>query len=35
VPRGVALLPFDQPGQGAADLVDAAAAVTDVRLETI
>jgi NADH-quinone oxidoreductase subunit G len=35
VPRGVALLAFDQPGAGAADLVDAAAPVTDVRLETI
>jgi hypothetical protein len=35
VPRGVAELAFDQPGQGAADLIDASAPVTDVRLETI
>jgi NADH-quinone oxidoreductase subunit G len=35
VPRGVALLAFDQAGPGAADLIDAAAPVTDVRLETI
>jgi NADH-quinone oxidoreductase subunit G len=35
VPRGVALLGFDQPGQGAADLIDVSAPVTDVRLETI
>jgi NADH-quinone oxidoreductase subunit G len=35
VPRGVAELAFDQPGPGAADLIDAAAPVTDVRLETI
>ncbi|MCU1377167.1 MAG: nuoG [Acidimicrobiales bacterium] len=35
VPRGVAHLAFDQPGPGAADLIDAAAPVTDVRLETI
>jgi hypothetical protein len=31
----VAHLAFDQPGPGAADLIDAAAPVTDVRLETI
>jgi NADH-quinone oxidoreductase subunit G len=35
VPRGVAELAFDQPGPGAADLIDASAPVTDVRLETI
>jgi NADH-quinone oxidoreductase subunit G len=35
VPRGVAELAFDQPGPGAADLIDASTPVTDVRLETI
>jgi anaerobic selenocysteine-containing dehydrogenase len=35
VPRGVAVLWFAQPGPGAADLIDAAATVTDVRLETV
>ena len=35
VPRGVAVLAFDQPGPGAADLIDATSEVTDVRLETI
>jgi NADH-quinone oxidoreductase subunit G len=35
VPRGVAVLPFDQPGPGAADLIDVTAPVTDVRLENL
>jgi NADH-quinone oxidoreductase subunit G len=35
VPKGVALVAFDQPGPGAADLIDATAPVTDVRLETV
>jgi NADH-quinone oxidoreductase subunit G len=35
VPKGVAVLAFDQPGAGAADLIDASATVTDIRLETI
>jgi NADH-quinone oxidoreductase subunit G len=35
VPRGVAALPFGQPGPGAADLIDSTASVTDVRLENI
>jgi hypothetical protein len=29
------VLAFDQPGAGAADLIDASATVTDIRLETI
>jgi NADH-quinone oxidoreductase subunit G len=33
IPRGVAFLTFNQPGPGAADLIDATAAVTDIRLE--
>jgi NADH-quinone oxidoreductase subunit G len=35
VPRGTAFLAFAQSGPGAADLVDAAAPVTDVRVETL
>jgi anaerobic selenocysteine-containing dehydrogenase len=35
IPRGVAFLAFNQPGPGAGDLIDATAAVTDVRVETI
>jgi NADH-quinone oxidoreductase subunit G len=35
VPKGVAVLAFDQPGAGAADLIDVSATVTDIRLETI
>jgi hypothetical protein len=35
VPKGVAQVAFDQAGPGAADLIDASAAVTDVRLETL
>ena len=35
VPRGTAALTFNQVGQFAADLIDATAAVTDVRLETL
>jgi predicted molibdopterin-dependent oxidoreductase YjgC len=35
VPRGSASLTFNLPGQGAADLIDATAPVTDVRLETV
>ena len=35
IPRGIAFLTFNQPGPGAADLIDAGAAVTDVRLETV
>jgi NADH-quinone oxidoreductase subunit G len=35
IPRGVAFLTFNQPGPGAGDLIDAGAAVTDVRLETV
>jgi anaerobic selenocysteine-containing dehydrogenase len=34
VPRGSAAVVFNLPGSGAADLIDAAAAVTDVRVET-
>ncbi|HMF04021.1 MAG TPA: molybdopterin-dependent oxidoreductase, partial [Acidimicrobiia bacterium] len=34
IPRGIAFLTFNQPGPGAADLIDTSAAVTDVRLET-
>ena len=34
IPRGVAFLTFNQPGPGAGDLIDATAAVTDVRLES-
>jgi predicted molibdopterin-dependent oxidoreductase YjgC len=35
VPRGSASLIFNLAGQGAADLIDATAPVTDVRLETV
>jgi NADH-quinone oxidoreductase subunit G len=35
VPKGLALLAFDQPGVGAADLIDSTAMVTDIRLETL
>ena len=35
IPRGVAFLSFNQPGPGASDLIDAGAAVTDVRLEMV
>ena len=35
IPRGVAFLSFNQPGPGASDLIDATAAVTDVRLEMV
>jgi NADH-quinone oxidoreductase subunit G len=35
VPHGVAAIWFDQPGSGAADLIDATAPVTDIRVETI
>jgi NADH-quinone oxidoreductase subunit G len=35
VPRGSASLVFNLPGEGAADLIDATAAVTDARLETV
>jgi hypothetical protein len=35
IPRGVAFLAFNQPGPGAGDLIDATAAVTDIRLEMV
>jgi anaerobic selenocysteine-containing dehydrogenase len=35
VPRQTAALAFNQPGPGAADLIDATGAVTDVRIETL
>jgi hypothetical protein len=35
VPRGSASLAFNTPGDGVADLIDASAAVTDVRLENL
>jgi anaerobic selenocysteine-containing dehydrogenase len=35
VPRGTAFLAFAQAGPGAADLIDGAAPVTDVRVETL
>ncbi|MBW8825655.1 MAG: NADH-quinone oxidoreductase subunit NuoG [Acidobacteria bacterium] len=35
VPRGVAALDYNQAGPGAADLIDIATAVTDVRVETV
>jgi NADH-quinone oxidoreductase subunit G len=34
VPRGNAFLPFNTAGLGAADLIDASAAATDIRMET-
>jgi len=33
LPRGTASIDFNQSGEGAADLIDATAQVTDVRLE--
>ena len=35
VPKGVALLVFDQAGPGAADLLDSSSPVNDVRVETL
>ncbi|MBW3575826.1 MAG: molybdopterin-dependent oxidoreductase [Actinobacteria bacterium] len=35
VPQGSAVVAFNQPGPGAADLIDAAAPVTEVRIETL
>jgi len=35
VPRGSVVVDFNQPGEGAADLVDAGQPVTDVRVETV
>jgi len=35
VPKGVAVLPFNQPGPTANDLIDAATPVTDIRVETV
>ncbi|MFN2606856.1 MAG: NADH-quinone oxidoreductase subunit NuoG [Acidimicrobiales bacterium] len=35
VPRGSAAVDFNQPGEGAADLIDASSAVTEVRVETV
>ncbi|HEX2272493.1 MAG TPA: NADH-quinone oxidoreductase subunit NuoG [Acidimicrobiales bacterium] len=35
VPRGSASVEFNQPGEGAADLIDATQLVTDVRVETV
>jgi anaerobic selenocysteine-containing dehydrogenase len=35
MPKGVAYLPFNQPGSCANDLIDASAAVTDIRVETV
>ena len=35
VPRGSALLAFNQPGDGAADLIDSTSPITDVRVETL
>ena len=35
VPRGSASVDFNQPGEGAADLIDATRPVTDVRVETV
>ena len=35
VPKGIAAMAFDQPGPGAADLVDVTAGITDVRIETL
>ena len=35
VPRGSASITFNQPGEGAADLIDVTTPITDVRIETI
>jgi NADH-quinone oxidoreductase subunit G len=35
LPRGSAAVDFNQPGEGAADLIDAAEPVIDIRLETV
>ena len=35
VPRGSAVLAFNQPGQGAADFIDSASPVNDVRVENL
>ena len=35
IPRGVAFLAFNQPGPGAGDLIDAAAGVTDIHVESL
>jgi NADH-quinone oxidoreductase subunit G len=35
VPEGVAVIPFAQRGEGAADIIDATAPVTDVRVTTV
>jgi predicted molibdopterin-dependent oxidoreductase YjgC len=35
VPEGVAVIPFAQPGDGAADIIDVTAAVTDIRVTTV
>ncbi|MBA2325487.1 MAG: nitrite reductase, partial [Actinobacteria bacterium] len=34
-PEGVAFLSFNQPGEGAADLIDISAPVNDIRVETL
>jgi len=34
-PKGVAYLPFNQPGSTAADLIDASSPVTDIQVETL
>jgi anaerobic selenocysteine-containing dehydrogenase len=34
-PNGCAFLAFNQPGPGAADLIDATQPITDIRLETL
>jgi predicted molibdopterin-dependent oxidoreductase YjgC len=35
VPRGSAVVDFNQPGEGAAELIDASQPVTDLRIETV
>ena len=35
VPRGSVSITFNQPGEGAADLIDATTPITDVRVETV
>ena len=35
IPRGSAALAFNLPGDGAADLIDATAPITDVRIENL